>query len=294
VLKPDADHAPQNFTRFGHASLQSPIVYAIPHAGRLYSAALLNAARVDQRVLMRLEDRHMDQLADRLITAGATALVARAPRALIDLNRDEREFDASMVSGLPREARPLETAKVRGGLGLVPVRLAYAGHLWRVPVPYAELQRRIMDIHRPYHQAIADALEAARQRFGTALLVDLHSMPPLARGADGAAPANIVIGDRFGRSAASRFSGICADAAVHGGFAPAINVPYPGSYTLDRHGAPDRDIHAIQIEIDRSLYLDERLEMPGDGFAATQRLLGLIDHHLRQELLGGAALQAAE
>lgn len=280
--------------RYGSLEPASPIVYAVPHAGRTYPESLLTTARVDLNVLVRLEDRLVDQVADGLRQQGETLIVARWPRAMIDLNRDEHEFDPRSIAGLPHGTYARETAKVRGGLGLIPTRLAQCGNIWRGALPFAELQRRIIQIHRPYHDAIAHALQAARARFGVALLVDVHSMPPLSRTPGRAEPPDIVLGDLFGRSAASRFTALCGDVMRSAGFSAAANIPYPGSYTLERHGAPGRGVHAIQVEIDRSLYLDDALALRPSPLARMQRLLCRMDEHLQQELLGGQALQAAE
>jgi N-formylglutamate amidohydrolase len=214
---------------------------------------------------------------------------------MIDLNRDEREIDPQSIADLPRTVRPQSSAKVRGGLGLVPDRLAYAGALWRHPLPYAELVRRIERVHRPYHAVLACALSETRARHGAALLVDVHSMPPLhaATATDGR-PPRIVIGDRFGRSAAGRLTDIAADIARGHGLAVAVNTPYSGNHILERHGQPAGGIHAIQIEIDRALYLADDLLTPGSGLAAIRRLLADLAQGLAHELSGPGMQQAAE
>lgn len=292
MLPPRIVH--EAYLGFGPARPLSPIVYAVPHAGRDYPPALLALARVEQPMLARLEDRFADRLADGLIATGAAVFIARPPRAMLDLNRDEREFDPGMIADLPRGVHPQDSAKVRGGIGLVPRRIAGSGHLWRVALPYAELARRITAIHRPWHAALTQALVTAQARFGAALLVDLHSMPPLA-GRHGERAPDIVLGDRFGRSAAARVTALAADVARAHGFTPAINTPYPGNYTLDRHGRPAQGIHALQIEIDRSLYLDTALDSVVDtGLAGLHRCLAAMDRQLQLELTDRDALQAAE
>jgi N-formylglutamate amidohydrolase len=192
--------------------------------------------------------------------------------------------------------RPHSSAKVRGGLGLVPERLAYAGSLWRHPLPYAELCRRVEQIHRPYHAAIAQALALTRARHGAALLIDVHSMPPLRTlvgGGEQAVP-RIVVGDRFGRSATDRLTDLTAEVARRHGHEVAINTPYSGNHILERHGRPEQGIHAIQIEIDRSLYLDRDLMTPGEGLPDVRRLLADLAFALAQELAGPGLQLAAE
>lgn len=290
----EAEVKQEAFWQYGPAEPASPIVYAVPHAGRTYPETLLTSARVEPHVLVRLEDRLVDQVAEGLRGADARLIVARWPRAMIDLNRDEHEFDPRLIADLPHHVHARETAKVRGGLGLVPTRLAPCGPIWRGTMPFAELHRRITEIHRPYHAAVAEALRAAHRRFGIALLVDLHSMPPLPRSYGRGEQAKIVLGDLFGRSAASRLTALCNDVMRSAGLPTAINAPYPGSYTLERHGAPDRGIHALQVEIDRTLYLDDHMDVCTGSLAHMQRILCRMDGHLQQELLGGQALQAAE
>jgi len=283
------------FDRYGQPGARAPLVFAVPHAGRDYGEALLARARVAPAILAKLEDRLADLLTHELIARGHCVFIARRPRAMVDLNRDEREVDPQSIAGLPRAVRLQSSAKVRGGLGLIPDRLAYAGALWRHPLPYGELVRRIEAIHRPYHAALAEALDQTRARHGSALLVDIHSMPPLQSGGrHGAAPPRLVIGDRFGRSAASRLTDLAADIARGHGLDVAVNAPYSGNHILERHGAPDRGVHAVQLEIDRSLYLAADLTAPGSGLPVIRRLLGAMAQALSQELASPATPLAAE
>jgi N-formylglutamate amidohydrolase len=283
------------FHRFGQPGGASPLVFAVPHAGRDYGYDLLDRARVTPLTLARLEDRFADLLADALIARGECVLIARRPRAMIDLNRDEREIDPQAIAGLPRDVHPQTSAKVRGGLGLVPDRLAYAGALWRHPLPWTELVRRIETIHRPYHAALAEALDAARARHGAALLVDIHSMPPLRTVPDHGGPSpRIVIGDRFGRSASDRLTGLAADVARRHGLPVSVNMPYSGNHILERQGAPRRGVHAIQIEMDRALYLQIDLMTPGPGLPAMQDLLVAMAESLARELGSPGLALAAE
>lgn len=282
------------YDRYGQPGARSPLVFAVPHAGRDYGDALLARARVTPATLVRLEDRLADLLTHELIARAQCVFIARRPRAMIDLNRDEREIDPASVADLPRGVRPHSSAKVRGGLGVVPDRLAYAGALWRYPLPYAEFMRRIEHIHRPYHAALGDALSEARARHGAALLVDIHSMPPIHATPGVPSPPRIVLGDRFGRSAAGHLTDLAADVARGHGLEVAINAPYSGNHILERHGAPARGVHAIQIEIDRSLYLGRDLMTPGENMPAIRRLLADMAQALAQELSHPGMPLAAE
>jgi len=279
------------FARIGPERPVSPVVLSVPHAGRDYGASLLAAARVPRATLELLEDRLVDKLIWRAVQAGATAFVATAPRAEIDLNRDEREIDPAFVDPSPPMMRIVPSARARAGIGLVPSRIVGAGALWRGRIAASELARRIETIHRPYHDAIADALAQARERFGAALLLDCHSMPPRD---PASGEAGIVFGDRHGTSARADLIAVAAAAADALGHHSGRNVPYAGGHVVARHGQPQRGVHALQIEIDRSLYLDAALTAPGPGFGAICRLIADVAGALETALFDTAPAIAAE
>jgi N-formylglutamate amidohydrolase len=280
--------AEPSFQRHGPEAPASPVVLSVPHAGRDYPAALRAALRVPVDALRILEDRHVDALA--LAARGdETLFVAERARAWIDLNRDERERDPRLDDGVSAATMPMQSAKLRSGLGLVPRRAGAAGDIWSRRLSNAEVMARIERDHRPYHEAVAAALQAARARFGIAVLLDLHSMPPL--GAPEEAP-RIVFGDRFGRAAAARFLGRLDGVARAYCVQAATNAPYAGGYVLERHAAPRAGIHAIQIELDRSLYLDDRLDGLGEGFDTVTRLVrAMIDAVLDEAMPGAMAAE---
>lgn len=275
----------ESFVRHGPEVPDSPVVVSVPHAGRDYPVSLRAALAVPIAFAAALEDRHADTLA-LAARSRETVFVAQRARAWIDLNRGEDERDARVDEGAPRGRVPAGQTKLRSGLGLVPRRAARANDLWKRRFSDAEISERIAQDHRPYHAAVAAALAAARARFGVAVLLDLHSMPPLDSG------ARIVIGDRFGRSAAARF--VAAVESEAGERKLALNTPYAGGYVLDRHGDPAGGVHALQLEVDRSLYLDFVLDRPGNGFAATVAMLKRMIAALADEVLGGGLVAAAE
>ena len=266
----------------------SPVVISVPHAGREYPPELLAALRVPAAALTVLEDRHLDAVAY-LARGGEAMLVQRRGRAWIDLNRSEDERDPRVDDGALAGPPATSSAKLRSGLGLVPRRAGAAGDLWRRRFTDAEVAARIAGDHRPYHAALAATLAAAGDRFGVAVLVDLHSMPPL-----GATGARVVVGDRFGRSAGDRFAARALAVAAATGHRAGLNAPYAGAHILDRHGRPGEGIHALQIELDRSLYLDARLDRPGPGLAATATLVTRLIAALADEALAGERRLAAE
>ncbi|WP_188446380.1 N-formylglutamate amidohydrolase [Sphingomonas psychrolutea] len=256
-----------SFDRSGDTVPASPVILSVPHAGREYPMALRAALRVPLAAVTILEDRHIDAVA--LAARGCeTMLIQRRARAWIDLNRSELERDPAIDEGAVWTAPPLTSAKVRGGLGLVPRRVAGAGELWRRRLDAYDVAARIREDHRPYHAALAAELAAAQARFGAAVLLDLHSMPSLGPG-----KPRVVIGDRFGRSASGRFVAAIEAVAEAAGYGIALNTPYAGGHILDTHARPASGVHAVQIEFDRSLYLDPVGDGPGDGLAATAALL---------------------
>lgn len=267
------------FTLIAPRPSELPVLIAVPHAGRAYPRSLLERMRNPGFAALRLEDRYADVLAERVARAtGAALLVAHAPRAMIDLNRAADDIDWDMFGrhhdGGPGCYQPGRRA--RAGLGLIPRRLPGLGELWKRRHEEGELAARLAGIHAPYHECLAATLAELRARWGAALLLDLHSMPPLpAR--SGERPPEFVLGDRFGAachgeliaSAFGYFGEACRSAAH--------NRPYAGGYVLERHAAPDRGVHAVQLEIDRASYLDSRLAEPGEGFSAmTALLIGLV------------------
>jgi N-formylglutamate amidohydrolase len=283
------------FFRIGPERPASPVILSVPHAGRDYGAHLLNATRLAKPVLETLEDRLVDRLIWRATALGMTAFVARAPRLEIDLNREERELDPSLIAPPLPSGGLIQSARTRGGLGLIPSRITGSGPIWRERIPRAELERRIGQIHQPYHAALADTLAAARARFGEAVLLDCHSMPPRHRpDNDGERPATIVFGDRHGTTVGADLLDAALTASRAMGYRTACNAPYAGGYIVARHGKPRTGVHALQLEIDRSAYLDADLRTPGPGFEGMARLIAGVAQAIEQRLLGGQDALAAE
>ena len=295
MTEPANPPTPPPFFRIGPERPVSPVILSVPHAGRDYGPHLLKATRLDQAALETLEDRLVDRLVWRATAAGATAFIARAPRAEIDLNRDAREIDPSLVTPTLPSATLVQSARTRGGLGLIPSRITGSGPIWRERIPRAELERRVETIHAPYHAALAAALGHARARFGEAVLLDCHSMPPRPRPhgeRDGIAA--IVFGDRHGTTIAADLLDAALAAARALGYRASCNAPYSGGYIVARHGRPREGVHAVQIEIDRSAYLDKDLRTPGPGFEGVSRLIAAVVQALEAHVLRPPEAIAAE
>lgn len=282
-------------------TLPVPVLIAVPHAGRDYPAAVTAAMREPAWGATRLEDRYADRLGEAVAAAtGAALLVAHAPRAMIDLNRAPDDIDWSMVAGANARRTPhsLANRRARSGLGLVPRRLPGLGDVWKTRLPLVELDARIAGIHRPYHRAVSATLDRLRDRWGAALLIDLHSMPPLRQPGMEGEGADFVLGDRFGASCAPVLSAHALRHVAGTGRRMAHNRPYSGGYALDHHASPRRGLHALQIEVCRASYLDAQLDQPGPRLAAVARTLAALVRSLAHEVaaLGNpqAHRQAAE
>jgi N-formylglutamate amidohydrolase len=263
-----------------------PVLLSVPHSGRDYPDWLVAMAAGGKNALSTLEDPFIDRLVWRAVQRGVGAVIARAPRAAIDCNRAEDEVDPAVVDG---GRRGRVTARARGGLGIVPARTQQHGFLWRRAITSQQLQDRLDQAHRPYHQALEDQLQLLLDRFGCALLLDCHSMPPPP---DGVPP--VVFGDCRGRTADSWLSSEAVAIARRHGFEAGLNDPFAGGHVIERHARPASGVHALQIEFDRRRYLDKTLRKPGPGFDEAASLLEALAVELGHALLGRQFATAAE
>jgi N-formylglutamate amidohydrolase len=277
ALAPPTVHVPR---------AQLPVLLSVPHSGRDYPDWLVALASGGRPALVTLEDPLVDRLAWRALARGVGAVVAHAPRAAVDCNRAEDEIDPAVIEGGHRQRL---TARARGGLGIVPARTPAHGFLWRRAITGQQLEERLDQAHRPYHRAIAEQLELLTDRFGCAILLDCHSMPPPPAGIP-----KIVFGDCHGRTADGWISHEAVRIAGDLGFTAGLNDPFAGGHIIDRHSAPARGIHALQIEIDRRAYLDPGLGAPGPGFDRSAVLIDALAVRLGEALLGRQFATAAE
>ncbi|MHA6333279.1 N-formylglutamate amidohydrolase [Qipengyuania sp. CAU 1752] len=265
-----------------------PVLIAAPHGGRRYPASLVERMRESEFAMLRLEDRLIDELATSIAQeTGAPLIVAHAPRAMLDLNRADDDMDWSMVADGPVGSANHSRAnrRAKSGLGLIPRRLNGLGEIWRQRHNQAEVDERIALIHEPYHAEITRSLTTIRRRWGAALLLDLHSMPPLRKRHPDEQPADFVIGDRFGASSDGMLSATALRYFARSDRRAAHNRPYAGGYVLDRHGRPALGIHAMQLEVCRSLYLDARFEKTSARMPMLVRLLSGLVRELADEIL---------
>jgi N-formylglutamate deformylase len=252
------------FSLSGDLDGRWPLVMTSPHSGREYPADFLASARLGLPQLRRAEDVLVDQLLAGV--SGVPVMCARFGRAFLDLNRAADELDPAMFEGgLKVPARNSE--RVEAGLGVVPRAVGVGLDIYRGKLPAAEAARRIRALHVPWHQRIEALLAQAQARHGFAILLDCHSMPRPA----GVMPPQIVIGDRQGRSASPALVALIEQHFASAGWRVARNNPYAGGHTTVHHGRPGLAVHAVQIEIDRTLYMDAGRMVPGAGFERMAR-----------------------
>lgn len=262
-----------------------PVMISVPHAGRAYPPELAESMRHPRAAALRLEDRYVDLVGKAVAErTGAALLTAHAPRALIDLNRSVDDVDWDMlVRGRHDGGDRQIGVRARSGLGLIPRRLHGLGEIWKRRIDERELSERISAVHEPYHHTLDQQLKRLQRRWGAALLVDLHSMPPLGpRGSH--PPSEFVIGDRFGDSCHGALVAAAFASLAESGRPAGHNRPYAGGYVLERHSDPLNGLHALQIEVDRSAYLDAGLVEPGKGFDRTVEILSRMVGNLADEV----------
>ncbi len=261
--------------------LTLPIVLASPHSGRDYSLDFLAQVEVPEGELRRAEDAFVDRLLAAAPGLGVPLLAAEFPRSRVDVNREALELDPEMFEGqLPAEANT-RSPRVAAGLGSIPKLSAGGRPIYRRPLPVADGLAMIERFWRPYHQTLSRLVRTAQASFGVALLLDCHSMPSaggVGDGVGGETLADIVLGDVWGQSCDPLLVECAESYLAARGYAVVRNAPYAGGYTTRHYGRPGDGVHALQIEINRALYLDETRIEPTPAFAQVSRdLVGLVD-----------------
>jgi N-formylglutamate amidohydrolase len=245
----------------------TPLVFASPHSGRDYPDDMMAATLLDAQTIRRSEDAFVDDLIVAAPELGAATITARFARAYIDLNREAFELDPGMFEDeLPEFARA-RTARVAAGLGAIARVVSEGQEIYARKLTFSEARGRIEGAHRPYHAALERLIAEAHKAHGFAILIDWHSMPAAAARAGGRdRPCDIVLGDRFGAACAGLLTARVERELEALGYRVARNTPYAGGYTTEHYGRPSRRTHALQIEINRALYLDEATLTPTAGF----------------------------
>jgi N-formylglutamate amidohydrolase len=245
----------------------APIVLSSPHSGRVYPRAFVSAARLTGLALRSSEDCYVDELVTPAAMLGAPLVAARFPRAYLDVNREPYELDPEVIQGRIPDYANTRSIRVVGGLGTIARIVSEQEEIYREKVPVEVALARIDLLYRPYHTALADLLEATRRRFGIAVLLDCHSMPSGSMGQPGGGRPDFVLGDRFGVACDGRLLRLLRETLAGMGYDVQLNRPYAGGFITEHYGRPAQGLHAIQIEINRGLYLDERTLERTAGFA---------------------------
>jgi len=246
-------------------SLSSGVVFALPHSGRDYGVSFLNQSILDQSSIRSSEDAFLDQLIDGIEKYGAPKIIANAPRAFIDLNRSTDELDPALISGIKNN---IQNPRIISGLGIIPRVVSHGKEIYRGKLSLEQAQSRIEYYWKPYHNDLSNLLKRAQSIFGQSLLIDIHSMPHEAVSTQSSfikAP-EIVVGDRFGMSSDPEFTNRIVSVLKQHGFRVAKNTPFAGAFITKHHGKIKQRTHAIQLEIDRSLYMDEEKISLNSGF----------------------------
>ncbi|MGQ9370718.1 N-formylglutamate amidohydrolase [Azospirillum sp. ST 5-10] len=260
-----------------------PLVVASPHSGRDYPPAFLAASRLDDRTLRKSEDAFVDEIFAAAPTLGAPLLRALFPRAFLDANREAYELDPEMFEdSLPRFVNT-RSPRVAAGLGTIARVVANGEEIYREKLRFADATERVQRFHTPYHDALRGLVDATVDRFGHAVLLDCHSMPSAGSTAGGEREregrrVDIVLGDCFGSACAAAVTDAADRVLRAKGYTITRNAPYAGGYTTRHYGRPRRGVHALQIEINRDLYMEE---------ATLERLpfLKVLAQHM-EELVG--------
>lgn len=255
------------------AEVTTAVVFASPHSGRDYDPAFLRQTVLDPHEIRSSEDAFVDRLFAAAPDCGAPLIAATCPRAMIDLNRAPDEFDPALFDGLRRTP---QSPRVASGLGVVPRVVANGRAIYQGKLPIALAHDRVARFWRPYHDAVQMLLDQSLRLFGRSILIDCHSMPHESLeniGAPGATRPDVVIGDRFGAAASAEIVEQVEAAFAAAGLNVARNMPFAGAYVTQAYGRPSRGQHAIQIEIDRRLYMNEATIVPNAGYEPLCKLL---------------------
>ncbi|MFT4090062.1 MAG: N-formylglutamate amidohydrolase [Asticcacaulis sp.] len=257
------------------------LVFAVPHSGRVLPADFLEMARYDETTLRATEDAFVDDLI-RFDTLSMPCIRARYGRAYVDVNRHPLELDPRLIrDGLPKGSLS-HSLRVKAGYGVIPRSLSGGRDIHQHPIPYTEALKRLQKVHAPYHRALRQLIADTRSVRGHARLIDWHSMPASSVSNSG---ADIVLGDLFGESCRPNLTQFVKKHLQASGLKVAVNQPFAGGYTLEHHAEPGKGVEALQIEINRALYMDEASLTPHEGFTRLQAILHkLIDDLMMAEL----------
>jgi N-formylglutamate deformylase len=246
---------------------RAPIVFNSPHSGCVYPRAFLSTARLDLATLRRSEDSFVDELILGVLDRGQPVMRAHFPRCYVDVNREPYELDPRMFDGRLPSFANTRSMRVAGGLGTVARVVGDAQEIYEQRIPVDDALGRIENLYKPYHRALRRLLTGVHAEFGAAILVDCHSMPSTAGAKEDRPRADIVLGDRYGTSCVAGVSEVIELALRALGYVVSRNKPYAGGFITEHYGNPAAGLHAIQLEVNRALYMDERRYERSPGFS---------------------------
>ena len=270
------------------------VIFASPHSGRDYSPEFLAQSVLDARALRSSEDAYVDELFAAAPAIGAALLLADVPRAFLDLNRAPDELDPALIDGIQRVPH---NPRVSSGIGVIPRVVSGGRQIYRGKLPLAEAEARLRAHWYPYHNALRDLIESTATQFGEAILVDCHSMPHEAiethTRPDTLRP-DVVLGDRFGAAAGGHVMDAIESAFRDVGLRVARNTPFAGAFIAQSYGRPSARRHVVQVEIDRSLYMDEATVERGRNFTAFRAVMTTVLAQIADVGRPGGVALAAE
>jgi N-formylglutamate deformylase len=240
------------------ATWRAPIIFNSPHSGSVYPFEFLAASRIDVVALRRSEDSFMDELIAGLSDRGFPVVRVHFPRSYVDVNREPYELDPRMFTGRLPSFANTRSMRVAGGLGTIPRVVGDGQEIYRERISVDDALSRIETLYKPYHRALRRLINKAHQTFGTVIVVDCHSMPSIGISREEPRRPDVVIGDRYGTSCASALAEVVGDTFSALGYSLGRNKPYAGGFITEHYGNPASGLHAIQIELNRAIYMDER------------------------------------
>lgn len=282
-----------SFEVLNPAVQSAPFVFSSPHSGRVYPPEFLAQSRLDPLALRKSEDCFVDRLFRSVASLGAPLLAARFPRAYLDLNREPYELDPELIDEPLPEHANTQSIRVAGGLGTVARIVADGEEIYRDRLSLRAVLARIDQLYFPFHAQLARLIDETVQNFGYAVLIDCHSMPSAAMTPGGGQRPDIVIGDRFGASADPRLSNLVRETLKGLGYDVQMNRPYAGGYITEHHGRPSFGVHALQIELNRGLYLNEVTMQESAGFSGLQSDIAAMAAHLFETVPALFAMRSA-
>src|SRR5437588_5014985 len=246
---------------------RGPVIFNSPHSGSVYPRAFLTASRLELATLRRSEDSFVDDLARGVVERGYPLMRAHFPRCYVDVNREPYELDPRMFEGRLPSFANTRSMRVAGGLGTVARVVGDAQEIYSQRIPVDDALRRIEGLYKPYHRALRRLFTRVHRAFGAAVLIDCHSMPSTAGVKDERPRADVVLGDRYGTSCVAAVAETIEEVLGARGYVVSRNKPYAGGFITEHYGNPAVGLHAIQLEINRALYMDERRYERSAGFA---------------------------